>query len=530
MQRLDSLKDVVEGQSVYITMKYNLLRTRLQDKSDIMPTSDSLMKGVHAYFEKNGSAAEKMEARYYMASIYRDLNDMPRALTYFLKAYEVAEDGATVDTVLWENTCSQLASIYVRFGEFSQAVKYAKMEYEFRKSKGTLDPISYMDMATPYYCMGDTATALKYYEMALFDILRSHTENQYADILAECLLTYTKCKDSVTAEKCYQILRDIPAEKRAYNQDVACAEYAFRFVSPDSAIPYAYNVWKNGGTWSHKCAGAGQLMKCYEKKRLYKETSHWALLFEEANDSLIELSHEELTKKAHISYYYYRNKAAEQEAYLKAQRSEMKMYAGLGVSLLVLLCLSTSFFYYKKRMAERLLRKDREISVTRTSLNAKEEELRESTRLIERKEAELAEKSARNASLDEQLRELEAELTSKIQQNSLLTRLQLRMRLAEEAPMVVEKFRRAADIGRVPTEAEWVELQTAVEQLHPGLHETLVKTFRRFTPAVLRAANLAAAGMTSRQIESLTGMSRTTIWRTIRKVGSVVEIPPNFPS
>lgn len=121
-----------------------------------------------------------------------------------------------------------------------------------------------------------------------------------------------------------------------------------------------------------------------------------------------------------------------------AQRSEMKMYAGLGVSLLVLLCLSTSFFYYKKRMAERLLRKDREISVTRTSLNAKEEELRESIRLIERKEAELEEKAARNASLDEQLRELETELTSKIQQNSLLARLQLRIRLAEEAPMVVE--------------------------------------------------------------------------------------------
>ena len=56
----------------YVRMKYDLLKTKASDKAYILHKSDSVMKRVVAYFEKYGTPAEKMEACYYMGSVYRD--------------------------------------------------------------------------------------------------------------------------------------------------------------------------------------------------------------------------------------------------------------------------------------------------------------------------------------------------------------------------------------------------------------------------------------------------------------------------
>ena len=88
---LDSLAESVQTQSEYIRMKYNLLRVRVNDKADIMPDSDTEVKRLVEYFNKNGDAPERQEALYYAGSVYRDLQDTPRALEHFLQSMSVAE-------------------------------------------------------------------------------------------------------------------------------------------------------------------------------------------------------------------------------------------------------------------------------------------------------------------------------------------------------------------------------------------------------------------------------------------------------
>ena len=90
MQRLDSIKPQFDNETEYLCNKLALLEIRLQDKAYITHTTDKTIKNICSFFEENGTDIEKQEAYYYMGSVYRDLNDYPSAVTYFLKSAEIA--------------------------------------------------------------------------------------------------------------------------------------------------------------------------------------------------------------------------------------------------------------------------------------------------------------------------------------------------------------------------------------------------------------------------------------------------------
>lgn len=112
MQRLDSIKPQFDNETEYLCNKLALLEIRLQDKAYITHTTDKPIKEICSFFEENGTDIEKQEAYYYMGSVYRDLNDYPSAVTYFLKSAEIAEKAQDVDVKLWRNTYSQLSYLY----------------------------------------------------------------------------------------------------------------------------------------------------------------------------------------------------------------------------------------------------------------------------------------------------------------------------------------------------------------------------------------------------------------------------------
>ena len=50
LKKLEHLSDRMKGESEYVQMKYDLLKIRLQDKSDIIPENDKAAKRVYDYF------------------------------------------------------------------------------------------------------------------------------------------------------------------------------------------------------------------------------------------------------------------------------------------------------------------------------------------------------------------------------------------------------------------------------------------------------------------------------------------------
>ena len=80
LSMLDSLEIEVRESSDYVKNKNDLLRIRLNDKADNLPSSDIMIKKLVGYFEHKGSILEKQEVSYYAGSVYRDLQDTPRSL------------------------------------------------------------------------------------------------------------------------------------------------------------------------------------------------------------------------------------------------------------------------------------------------------------------------------------------------------------------------------------------------------------------------------------------------------------------
>lgn len=90
---LAGFKDSVWAESEATQMYYKLLTIKANDKCYISHTSDSLMKVLVSYYESHGTSAQLMEVYYYQGSVYRDLQDAPRALGYFQKAIDASVDG-----------------------------------------------------------------------------------------------------------------------------------------------------------------------------------------------------------------------------------------------------------------------------------------------------------------------------------------------------------------------------------------------------------------------------------------------------
>ena len=112
LKKLEHLSGHIKGESEYVQMKYDLLKIRLQDKSDIIPENDKAAKRVYDYFQDNGNDNEKAEAAYYLASVYRDLHDSPRAVQFFLQSEDLSLQCEEPDTLLLANTYSQLTGCY----------------------------------------------------------------------------------------------------------------------------------------------------------------------------------------------------------------------------------------------------------------------------------------------------------------------------------------------------------------------------------------------------------------------------------
>ena len=154
LMMLDSIDIQIREEPEHTRMKYDLLRIRLNDKAYNIPASDIPIRKCLEYFEAQGSDREKQEAYYYAGSVYRDLKDSPRAIEYFLKACELAQNMEDCDSVLLCNTYSNLNWLYSTVQDYTRAIQMAEKEGEISKRTNT-------ELVTPYLHVGACCVSVK---------------------------------------------------------------------------------------------------------------------------------------------------------------------------------------------------------------------------------------------------------------------------------------------------------------------------------------------------------------------------------
>lgn len=180
---LESLADSISSFPEETQMYYHLLCIQAKDKQYIEHTDDSLINCIVEFYEDYDNADKQTMAYYYKGSVYRDMNDAPRAL----KAFQQAVDVSKQDNVLLAKAYNQMGSLFMYQGLYDEAIKINRKIIAFHIHQGKPNKISYAlrDIARMYDMKEEPDSALYYYNKACNTALSDKDSVRYYSILSE---------------------------------------------------------------------------------------------------------------------------------------------------------------------------------------------------------------------------------------------------------------------------------------------------------------------------------------------------------
>lgn len=203
---LDSLEQEARRGSVYAQKKYDLLHIRLSDKANILPKSDAKIKELVDYFGKKGSDQEKQEVYYYAGSVYRDLQDCPRALEYFYKSTDFAIGHPDCDSIMLRNTYSNLNFLQYRVQNYKEALAMSKEELRISKKLGTEDVVDHMHVGAAYKATGNAKEAVKEYDKAFHIADTKKDQSACQEFYIRLLMDYSGLGEIKKAQRCRPLI------------------------------------------------------------------------------------------------------------------------------------------------------------------------------------------------------------------------------------------------------------------------------------------------------------------------------------
>lgn len=164
---------------------------------------------------------------------------------------------------------------------------------------------------------------------------------------------------------------------------------------------------------------------------------------------------------------------------------------------------------------EQLLRKDieqkeKKLERLKKSLEKSSEELSNVKRELQRVNTELSD-------YDEALKAKEQQLSEKMEQNKTFIKLLHQSELEGKAEEVIYAIRQSTKGMKNMKSSDWKQLYQAVDELYPLFKDRLLKELGNFTEQQMQVCYLMRIGLSKPQIQSMTELSRVTIWRWVKK-------------
>ena len=523
----DSLKDEFTKGSTYVRNKYTLLGIRLRDKAELPHTSDSCIRRLVPYFEKIGSIREMQEVYYYAGSVYRDLQDTPRSLEYFLKSAACTEKGET-DSVMLRNCYSQLCAMYTKVQDYGNALQMAKAEYEVARSIGTLDGITMIQLGNAYMRTDSFPQATEVMRMMLTE---NDTTNLTPDILCDLLYYFSLTDDTANARFCYTRFVDMPERHPIKaQQHISLGKYFLLLGLTDSSAQH-YQLALEQGDLICKYDACRKLFHLYEDCGEKEEAYKYASEFLRISTCLDLGMRQEQAATINNQYQYYKDK--QEEDSIKAEKEIMELY--LWMTLLITLTLISvicAVYTFRKYQRQRLLH---EISMTLDgdtgSDNGNEQETHvlmrikkgmDSARIKQEEMAKKLEKAEGNIKEQEQSierakRDAEEKLQEahrQMERGVNLFKMAHLTELSKNDNDIVESIRKASRMEQELTSKQWSELISFINDRYPTFSQKIVTIHGPISEKQMHICYLLKMGFTNTEIcNIMKDCSRSTIWR-----------------
>ena len=510
IRMLDGVKSQLPEFTQAQKMRYELLRHKAMNKAYISFTSDSKMKEVVDYYDRHGSANERMLANYVLGCVYRDMHEVPLALEYYNKAAEQADTtAADCDYGTLYRVYSQMGFLFSKqylpyqlLDAFGKAEKYAYL------AKDTLNAIiNYQNKGDAYDYLGkkDSVVAINLRSANMFKRIG---DNYNAAIALGCNYSYyIEKQDSVNAKKAFEAYFSTGYEGNSNYGDakafLLCEKGRYyMFVSRlDSAFSCLNQSLKLSKSYSNKAAATKVLAQYYARVNKPVLAMKYALKSSEYNDSDLLAVRESQLQQIQAMYNYGRNQEIARKAELKAERITMLVYVLIAGGVVIFLLLTYLYLKQLKKKKEKILVTKHLYDDSLLKLRQKQEELELLRTVNDRKIADvIKEKEQTINKLEDDLKDIRDKYS-----NSSLSDVDI---LLKESSI----YKRIKYLELHPKETmrenDWIELEETIEQLIPSFIPLLKN---RLNVIAYRICLLVKLEISTSSIAILLGLSSSAI-------------------
>ena len=345
-----------------------------QNQADTVFRSDSLQKILVDYFNRHGSANEKMLANYLLGRAYADMGEAPSALHSYLNAAECADTTKTdVDYHILNRIHSQISNVFQNQNMPYYAIEHLGLASKYALLEGdTLSFILYESQkANPYYSLQqyDSVMIIKEWAAPRF------AEYGRKDMAARCLGSgvYALIQmDSLDKAKqyldyyikysgyCDSCGNAKPGHEGLY---YTIGQYYLSTHKVDSAEHY-FRLLQKQGRGSNNLIGASEgLMRVYEKKACADSVAKYAKICYEENDTAYSQAIAKNLQQMQAMFNYARH---QQLAERKAQEAARTRF--------IWLLSSSAFVFFILLLCGRLLNRRRVIRQQQNELKTLKED------------------------------------------------------------------------------------------------------------------------------------------------------------
>ena len=510
IRMFDGVKSQLPEFSKAQKMRYELLRHKAMNKAYISFTSDSKMKEVVDYYDRHGSANERMLANYVLGCVYRDMHEVPLALEYYNKAAEQADTtAADCDYGTLYRVYSQMGFLFSKqylpyqlLDAFGKAEKYAYL------AKDTLNAIiNYQNKGDAYDYLGkkDSVVAINLRSANMFKRIG---DNYNAAIALGCNYSYyIEKQDSVNAKKAFEAYFSTGYEGNSNYGDakafLLCEKGTYyMFVSRlDSAFSCLNQSLKLSKSYSNKAAATKVLAQYYARVNKPVLAMKYALKSSEYNDSDLLAVRESQLQQIQAMYNYGRNQEIARKAELKAERITMLVYVLIAGGVVIFLLLTYLYLKQLKKKKEKILVTKHLYDDSLLKLRQKQEELELLRTVNDRKIADvIKEKEQTINKLEDDLKDIRDKYS-----NSSLSDVDILLKESSIYKRIKYLELHPKEIMR---ENDWIELEETIEQLIPSFIPLLKN---RLNVMAYRICLLVKLEISTSSIAILLGLSSSAI-------------------
>ena len=514
LKMLQELEDSIGNYPEEVQMYWHLLTIQAKDKQYIVHTSDSLINRIVEFYEGYGDKAKLMMAYYYQGSVYRDMNDAPRALKAFQQALDIDYPGYDLQVKAY----SQMGTLFAYQKLYDEAIKVNRKFIDIYSKQGKAKKATYAwrDIARMYGSKNQPDSALFYYQNAYQMALADKDTTRYHEILSELGGYYCRLgrNDSAKLILRYAEQQPLIRDKRHIH---AMLGYVYKVENKlDSACHY---YWKT--------LAYGDIRNAYHSyKNLYDaevQRGNYRLATEYIDkaltlkDSIDQITQTEAVAKIN-SLYNYQHTEAENARLQLEQEKQKTLIIVLTLAALGIAMGGAIFFFRQKakrleaeKIAEHLQKQAKEY------YEKSKAAICDNQKKIEELEGQLQRANKERDSLKAKQLEIQQKQLQNHNEEIALKQEEIKLRIETlRSTTIYKEFQQAArdekiNLQNEQSNSKWKALKEAIDTAYPDFTEKIQLLCPLLSDKEIKVCLLSKADITPSGIANVLKCSRQAI-------------------